>query len=170
MRIEILIIIILSFLIPETLFSQDQENISLIEKGKSFYKNREIDSALYYYNLALKKDPYSEEAYFGRALTRTKNRDNAGAIEDYREAICLDPKPVYYNNIGIILTLEESHEEAIEEFNKALEIDSNYTQSLFNKGISYHHLGMQEEACKFVEKAKEQGFQLAEQYCLEYCP
>ena len=170
MRYIILIIIFSVFLIPEVLISQNQEVISLIESRKSFYKNREIDSALYYYNLALEKDNSSEEAYFGRALARSKNKDNKGAIEDYREAICLNPKPVYYNNIGIILTLEEYHEEALEEFNKALAIDSNYTQAIFNKGISYHQLGMQEEACKFVGKAKEQGFQLAEQYCLEYCP
>jgi len=169
MRTIILIILTITMLNQGDLFSQDQDILSLIERGQSFYKNREIDSALYYYNLAIEKDPASEEAYFARALARTKNRDNEGAIEDYREAICLDPKPVYYNNIGIIFTLEEYHEKALEEYNKALELDPAYTQAIFNKGISYHHLGMPDEACVFVGKAKEQGFQLAEQYFNEYC-
>ena len=72
--------------------------------------------------------------------------------------------------MGIIFTLEECHEEALLEYDKALAIDSNYVQAIFNKGISYHHMGMQEEACKFIGKAKEQGFQPAEQYYQQYCP
>ena len=170
MRYLIFLILFSILLIHKPLLSQNPEIISLIESGNQFYKIRLIDSALYYYNLAVEKDSTSAEAYFRRALARSKNNDNEGARADYKNAIRINPKPVYYNNMGIILTLEECHEEALLEYDKALAIDSNYVQAIFNKGISYHHMGMQEEACKFIGKAKERGFQPAEQYYQQYCP
>ena len=149
---------------------QDQKTSVLIEKGISFYKVRNIDSAIYYYDLALEIDQNCDPAYFRRALAKSKTKDNDGAIADYREAIRINPKPVYYNNIGIIFTLQQYHEDALDEFNKALAIDSTYVQAIFNKGISYHHMGMPDEACKYTVKARDMGLEAANQFCQQFCP
>lgn len=150
--------------------SQDHNIDNLINRGILFYKSRNIDSAMSCFNKAIQLDKQNDEAYFRRALARSKTKDNDGAVADYRMAISINPKPVYYNNIGIILTLEQYHEEALEEFNKALELDSTYLQAIFNKGISYHHMGMPDEACKYTTKARDMGFEAAEQYCRQFCP
>ncbi len=168
MKITTSIIIILLSL-PLTVVSQDQEAQDLIEKGIHLYRVRSLDSAIYYYNLAIEFDSLADEAYFRRAQVKEKRNDILGANEDYRKAISIDPKPVYYNNIGINKAIEGYHEEAIEEYDRAIALDSTYVHALFNKGISYHHLGMYDEACEYTGIAKEKGFQLADQYYQEYC-
>jgi len=170
MRSIFLITILSSLLLPASMFSQTQDITSLIETGKSFYKVRNIDSAIFYFNKAINLDNTSDDAYFRRALCKLKLKDNEGAIADYRSAIRINPKPVYYNNIGIIFTLEQYHEEALDEFNKALAIDSTYVQAIFNKGISYHHMGMPEEACKYTVMARDMGLEAANQFCQQFCP
>jgi tetratricopeptide (TPR) repeat protein len=167
---SIFIAILISFLLHSSLLSQDQQSKYFIEKGIAFYKMRIIDSAIYYYNKAIVSDSLSDEAYFRRALARSKLRDNEGAISDYRTAIRINPKPLYYNNLGIIFTVEEYHEEALIEFNKALKLDSTYVQAIFNKGISYHHMGMREQACKYATKARDMGLDAAGYFCREFCP
>ncbi len=170
MKLLIAIFFFILIISPGFLSAQKPETTLLLEKGISFYKIRNIDSAIYFFNLALISDSLCDDAYFRRALARSKTKDNDGAIADYRTAIRINPKPVYYNNIGIILTLEQYHEEALEEFDKALAIDSTYVQAIFNKGISYHHMGMQDEACEYTVKARNMGFEAAGQYCRQFCP
>lgn len=140
-----------------------------LDKGIEFYKSRELDSALYYYNLALETNPNFDEALFRRALVKEKQDDLAGANEDYLKAIQINPKPIYYNNLGINYAIEEKYEDAIIEYDKALAIDSNYVQAIFNKGITFHHLGRWNEACEYANKALELGLEIAVQYTSEYC-
>jgi tetratricopeptide (TPR) repeat protein len=160
---------LLVFILPLSLISQNQEVELLLETGKSFYKVRQVDSAYHYFNLAIEADSSSDEAWFRRGLTREKLNDPDGALEDYRHAAQISPEPVYYNNIGMIYTIREDHMAALEEYDKALALDPDYVQALFNKGIAYHHLGMTEEACRFVGKARELGFELAESYWQQFC-
>lgn len=157
------------FLAPLLLTAQNPEASRLLETGNTFYKSREIDSALFYFNMAVEADPASAVTYFRRALAKEKSEDMNGAIADYQAAIAISPMPVYYNNIGMILTLQEKYEESILQFDNALELDPDYFQALFNKGISYHHLGNREEACKYVGQARELGLLFADEYLNQFC-
>ncbi len=141
----------------------------LTNKGNAFYKSRELDSALYYYNQALNTDPDYDEAYFRRALVKEKQQDIEEANQDYLAAIQINPKPIYYNNLGINYAIQEKYNDAIIEYDKALAIDSAYAQAIFNKGIAFHHLGRWNEACKYADKALEMGLKIAEQYINEHC-
>ncbi|MCF8233300.1 MAG: tetratricopeptide repeat protein [Bacteroidales bacterium] len=166
------IIIGLGFLLSLPLFLKAQDGAScreLLEKGSSYYQNRSIDSAIYCYNLAVENHPECEEAWFRRALAKEKMHDIDGAIEDYYVAISITPKPIYYNNIGIDLAVKGEYEEAIEIYDKALEMDSLYTQAIFNKGIAFHYLGRWNEACELAGKAREMGLEIAGQYISDFC-
>jgi len=56
---------------------------------------------------------------------RSKLGDHAGAIEDYSQAIRLEPTTAAYNNRGVAYTQVRSWEGAVEDFEKALELDPN---------------------------------------------
>jgi tetratricopeptide (TPR) repeat protein len=169
MRNLVIIFFILLLAFPFPGFAQNKQAGLYLEKGNEFYKARNIDSALYYYDRAVKADNDCAETYYRRALAKEKTQDIDGAIADYQAAIRISPMPVYYNNLGMIMTMRGQQEEAIEQFDLALAIDSTYVQSLFNKGISYHHLGNVEEACKYVGKARQQGLLFADEYLSQFC-
>jgi tetratricopeptide (TPR) repeat protein len=169
MRNLVIIFFILLLTSQFTGFAQNKQAGLYLEKGNEFYKARNIDSALYYYNMAVNADNDCAETYFRRALAKEKTQDTEGAIADYKTAIRISPMPVYYNNLGMIMTLQGQLEDAIQLFDKALAIDSNYVQALFNKGISYHHLGNVEEACKYIGKARQKGLLFADEYLMQYC-
>jgi tetratricopeptide (TPR) repeat protein len=58
-------------------------------------------------------------------------------------------------NKGRSLFNSERYQEAIENFDRALEIDPNYVAALYNKGISLDKLGKHEEAALYFNKAAE---------------
>jgi tetratricopeptide (TPR) repeat protein len=166
--------LVIIFFIPLLILSfpglaQNKQAGIFLEKGNEYYKVRNIDSALYYYDMAVKADNDCAETYFRRALAKEKTQDVDGAIADYQTAIRISPMPVYFNNLGMIMTMRGQQEDAIEQFDQALAIDSTYVQALFNKGISYHHLGNVEQACKYVGKARQQGLLFADEYLNQFC-
>ena len=49
-------------------------------------------------------------------------------------------------------------EEAIEAYNKAIEINPQYAKAWYNKGNALDELGKHEESLKALDKAKELGY------------
>jgi small glutamine-rich tetratricopeptide repeat-containing protein alpha len=69
----------------------------------------------------------------GNALMSSK--DYAGAIAAYTSAIALDPtNPVYYSNRAAAHSSTNSHEEAVKDAQKAIEVDFSFVKA-------YHRLG-----------------------------
>ena len=69
----------------------------------------------------------------GNALMTSK--DYAGAIAAYTSAIALDPiNPVYYSNRAAAHSSSNNHEGAVEDAEKAIEVDSSFVKA-------YHRLG-----------------------------
>ena len=62
---------------------------------------------------------------------------------------------VNFTNTSMALGGLGRHEEAIENCEKALEIDPNHAKAWNNKGYSLYKLGKAEEGLKDVEKALE---------------
>ena len=65
---------------------------------------------------------------------------------------------------GYVLNDQGKYLEAIECFNKALEIDPEYAEAWNNKGISLRKLGRYEEAIECYDKALEINPRLAESW------
>jgi tetratricopeptide (TPR) repeat protein len=91
---------------------------------------------------------------------RTKNTDKALVLT--RTAVEKDPNnKVFRFAYGVFLSRQDKFAEAIEQFKKAVEIDANYGDAIYNLGVAYLNWGvsMKAESDKQVEaeRAKNKG-------------
>ncbi len=71
------------------------------------------------------------------------------AMETFRKGIEKDPtNEIYRYNYGVLLLGADKFSEAIEQFNKAIELKEDYTSAYYNLGVSYLKWGadLQEKA------------------------
>ena len=59
------------------------------------------------------------------------------AIDALNQAIRLNPRPVYFNELGIIFRNQGEFEKARESYSEALAVDQNYAPAQLNIGILY---------------------------------
>ena len=86
--------------------------------------------------------------------------DNKSAINDYTKAIKLQPTlAIAYGNRGNSLSDLGRYQEAIQDFNQAIQISPN--QLLVNRAIAKSGLGNEAEACVDLGKAASLGDQRA---------
>ena len=65
---------------------------SYLERGASWMKKGEIDRAIADYDLAIAFDSQSSVARYNRGVARQSKGDLRGALEDFNEAIKLNPR------------------------------------------------------------------------------
>ena len=140
-----------------------------MSKANELYKVRKYDSAYYYIQEAISINPKSEQAYFQRALIKQKLDSLESANDDYLRAIAIQPRPVYYNNLGLNKAIKQRFKEAIACYDKAIELDAKYSQAWFNRAVAYFYLGELDKGCSDAQKAKELGLVLSESFIISYC-
>ena len=59
----------------------------------------------------------------------------------------------------------EEYKEAIEDFDKVIELDPKFPDAYYNKAVAINHLGIYDEAVEFYDKAIELNPNYAESYC-----
>jgi tetratricopeptide (TPR) repeat protein len=70
------------------------------------------------------------------------------AIEDYNQAIRLDPKYAgAYSNRGVAHSDLGRHQRAIEDFNQAIRLDPEYATAYNNRGIAFKKIGQLDRSC-----------------------
>ncbi|NUM31127.1 MAG: tetratricopeptide repeat protein [Bacteroidetes bacterium] len=141
----------------------------MFERASYLYKAQKYDSALIFINKAVKTSPETEEYLFKRALIKEKTNDKKGAIKDYKQCIEINPKAIYYNNLGVIYAIDSKYEEAIEWYNKALEKDSSYAQSWVNIGVAFYYLHKFDKACEAMHNASKYGLKMADSFIASNC-
>lgn len=84
------------------------------------------------------------------------------AIEDYIEAIELDPTDVY-NYLGItgVFLDKQANLSALEFVNKAIMLDRNCGNAYYYKSLALSNLGKKSEAEKVYAKARQLGFEMS---------
>ncbi len=165
-----ILIITTIFLLGNTGFAQAEDlGKIMFERADFLYKNQKFDSALYFINKAIKASPKSEEYIFKRALIKEKTRDIKGAISDYKACIEINPKPVYYNNIGVIYAIDSKYDEAITWYNKAIAKQADYAQSWVNIGVAYYYLKKYDKACEAMKNASKYGLKMADSFIAANC-
>ena len=69
------------------------------------------------------------------------------AVKDYRNAISIIPENAdYHNALGAALEDSGTAKEAVEEFNKAIELESDIPDFFYNRGNALFKIGKKEEA------------------------
>jgi tetratricopeptide (TPR) repeat protein len=134
-----------------------QNEIQLFETAYIFHMRGELEKAIHFYKLSIKKKPTAKaHTFLGWALGHQGKYDDA--IAECLKAIELDPdygNP--YNDIGVYYIEKEMYDEAIPFLKKAIEAKNyeNYQFPHFNLGRVYVEKGMYLKAKEEFKKALE---------------
>ncbi|WP_064967866.1 tetratricopeptide repeat protein [Tenacibaculum ovolyticum] len=144
----------------------DGQQLKLLFNYRTFYTDYKI--AVDYYN---NKDFVKASTYFKKIIESNIDYDYVYRLAissfiqttDYETAELLNTafeakhKKIFnsndFTNSGLIKSRLENHQEAIIDYTKSLEIDSNNTYSLNNRGYTYNLIGEYERAILDFNKA-----------------
>lgn len=127
------------------------EGIELIYKG-------ELEKALEKFDTSIKLKNDWEISYFYRAVTNQAMKNYDDAMLDYTKALSINPKmtDAYYNMAEITLSRKDIENpdinKAIENLEKALELDEKFINALFAMAAAYKKLGDYHKALEYLEK------------------
>lgn len=97
--------------------------------------------------------------YFNQGYMYQMEKQHEKAIEEYKEAIQINPKDAdAYNNIGAVLIELERYEEASEYLRKALQVDPRHPEAHFNLGLAYQMVRNFNEAQMEYKRAMQYGY------------
>jgi len=129
---------------------------TLNNRGTSDAANGNFDSAIEYYNKALRIKPYYYDALNNRGVAYAAKGDFDRAIADYTEALRI--KPDYYDalyNRSEAYHNKGDFDRALEDYNAILKIKPDYYINLYNygRGTMYHYNNGFDRAIAYYNKA-----------------
>ena len=93
-------------------------------------------------------------AAFERAVKHLEDRQATQAVAALREAVALDPKSALYaDTLGLVYTQLQRPDLALEQFQRAVELDPQYGDAQFHVGIALAELTRWTDAVTAYEKA-----------------
>ena len=103
----------------------------------------------------MKLDSKNAEAYKIRGDIRSEREEFSGALSDYDKAIKYNSlNATYFNARGMLkIKNRSSTPESLYDFNKAIEIDSNFAEAYMNRGTQKCKMKLYNDALKDYEKA-----------------
>jgi len=112
-------------------------------------------AAVEYFTQALRINPSSEEALYGRGLWYQDHNDLNKAIQDYTTIIQVNPqnRNAHFNLGYIHQIILKVYPEAIKHYSNAIAADSNYTEAFYNRGLCYEAVGNIRDAAADYKKA-----------------
>jgi tetratricopeptide (TPR) repeat protein len=133
----------------------DEHNYDSFMQLGVLYEAKKNPLALQYYNGALKLNPRSEEALYGRGLYYQEHNDLDKAIQDYTTIVQINPKNAHAHfNLGYIHYNDlKVYDQAIKHYNDALAADPDYVEAYYNRGLCYEAVGNITAAREDYDKA-----------------
>jgi tetratricopeptide (TPR) repeat protein len=109
--------------------------------------------ALNYYNNALRIQPESQEALYGRAMFMQESGAYNQAIDDYKKILSLNPssRDAHYNQGYIALLYQKDYKTALRHFEDALKADPHDAEALYNRGLCNELTGNRDAAKRDFE-------------------
>jgi tetratricopeptide (TPR) repeat protein/peroxiredoxin len=128
--------------------------------GSVFFQRGYYDQAASSFQLALRDDPSSAEAFYGLGSAYLNLQKTAEARESFERTIKLhasypDTLANAWNNLGLLATRESRTDEAIRCFQQAVRLSPDHVIALKNLGNAYRLLKNWDEARKTFERALE---------------
>jgi len=127
-------------------------------RGIAYKEKKEYDKAFADHTKAIELDPSSSNAYNGRGLFYFATGSYDKAIDDYTIAIKLQPDFGIYNNRALAYYYKGEHEKALVDFIKTVELNPKDSLSYYNIACLYSIKNNIEEACNWLNKAIEKGY------------
>jgi tetratricopeptide (TPR) repeat protein/peroxiredoxin len=136
-------------------FEFQRNHLSL---GSVFFQRGYYDQAEASFQQALDDDPSSAEALYGVGSVYLQQEKNVEAQKAFERVVEMRPNypdtlPSAWNNLGLLAIREGRAEEAIQHFQKALQLSPDYLIALENLGNAYRQLKQWEDARKTLEHA-----------------
>ena len=119
------------------------------------YQIKNDPAAEGYFTNAIKLNPRSEEAFYGRGLWYQDHNELDKAIRDYTTITQINPKNARAHfNLGYIHhVILKVYPEAIKHYTRAIEADPRYAEAWYNRGISYEAVGNLNDAANDFKEA-----------------
>jgi tetratricopeptide (TPR) repeat protein len=118
------------------------------------YGDRTVDA----YTRAIDQNPNDADAYFGRGLAYSLDRQYGLAVNDYSKAIEL--KSDYadaYENRGTVKYRMGLFQGAVDDFTKAIELKPNYALSYENRAWADYSLKDYDNAWRDIHMCRQRG-------------
>jgi len=117
----------------------------------SLYHCKGDPMAIDYYNNALNAKPndaQSAEILYKMAMFYQEAGNYEKALERYRMILQIDPhhRNALHNMGWVYLMGEKKYDEAVVFFTKAIQLDTNYIEAVFNRGLSFENLKQYDNA------------------------
>jgi tetratricopeptide (TPR) repeat protein len=150
--------LILGLMLGFSLLVNAQEAERLFKQGEIKLNNGEIDQAMELFNASIAADNNYLNAYLKRAHIFVVKKDYESAVNDYTVILKNNPKEVFslisrgsaYNKLG-------RYQDAMVDFNQAIEVDAKNEEAYNNRGWSKKFLGDLKGACEDWNKSKKLG-------------
>lgn len=140
-------------------------------RGKFYAKEDRYDEAILDYSNAISRDSTYALSFFERGFIYCLQRDYDNAINDFKALSSLQHEWTKstivfeaYHNRGVVRMQKKSYKKAIEDFNRAIEINPDYLNAYLNRGRAYKNLKSYSKALKDFTFCVEQDPKLAEAF------
>ncbi|MBD2337483.1 serine protease [Calothrix sp. FACHB-156] len=144
-------------------YKQDYVPAWLQQSAAYRYLNQ-LDKALEAIDKAIQYQPKNPNLYNQKsALLRHKKR-YADSELLVKEAIKLNPRPVFFSNLGNIYSDQQKWDLALDAYNKAIDLNPHFAQAYYNRGNLYYNRQKWELALADYNKA----IDINPQYVLAY--
>ena len=140
-----------------TILTAYPDNIrARIRLGNVFTQAGDYASAVEHYNIALRDDPQSWEAWSAMGMAHARQRHVEQAIECFEKSVALNPLYAEgVNNLGNLVSMRGDYQRAIEFYRRAVDIKPDYSGAMFNLAGVYAALGRLDEAVTCYRRAIE---------------
>jgi tetratricopeptide (TPR) repeat protein len=107
-----------------------------VTRGNHYFVSGDLEQAIRDYDEAIRLDPKSAKAYYGRACARVMRDEDSKAVADFTQAIKLDPKDVSsYVDRSIVRVIRGEWEGALADCDEALKLDPKHLNALVNRAV-----------------------------------
>lgn len=124
-----------------------------LDAGNYYYNNNDYPNALTQYSKSAELDALYAPAYNMIGYTQSKLDNYDEAANNFRNYIKLNPKsPNGYDSYAELLLTMGMYDKSIEQYNKALEFDPDFSFSLVGLGNNYVFMGDYDTARKYYQQ------------------
>jgi tetratricopeptide (TPR) repeat protein len=126
--------------------------------GSIFFERGYMTEAEHFLNLALRDDPDNSEALYGLGSIYLQQNKPADARATFERVIKLPQRypgtlPNAWNNLGLLWAREGHTDEAIQQFQQALQLDPDHFIALENLGNAYRQAKRWDDAKATLQRA-----------------
>jgi tetratricopeptide (TPR) repeat protein len=134
----------------------EPENVELLNSlGFALFQQGKSQEAITALEKALAEDPGHLKAHNNMALASIDLGQLEVAEAHYRESLAIEPQPAIHNDLGFVLERMGLSHEAVEQYQKALELDPESASAHYNLGVSLARSGEYGRAERHIRTALE---------------